>query len=106
MMEKFSYMNEFGKNVLKENYEPFTTHICDIEIPQGFYHLKPKKMEIRRSILPDAAFIVIRDGEVEIVDQMEIWLVIEELCKDFAKAFGLRGMQINWNNEPRIPNLE
>lgn len=85
--------------VLKENYGSFSTHICSVEIPQGFYHKKPVQMEIRRSILPDAAFIIIRDEEVKIVDQMEIWMVIEDLCKEFIKAFGLRGLELRWKNE-------
>ena len=50
-------------------------------------------------MLPDAAFIIVREDEVEIVDQKDIHLVIADICKKIMSAFGICGYEIKWNDE-------
>ena len=81
---------------IKKNWKHYTTHCCNITIPQSFGR-PTKTIEIRRSMLNDNAFMLVEDGTPkEVIPQMEIWRTIKEISEELFRAFGIYTPIIGW----------
>lgn len=84
------------KTTIEKNWRHYTMHSSTVEIPQSFGR-PAKTIEIRRSMLNDAAFIIVEDGiPKEVVPQTEIWRTIKEISIELFKAFGIFKPLIGW----------
>ncbi len=86
-----------GKTIIMDNYRDYSQHICNIEIPK--FGNKKTLIEIRRSLITDAAFIIVEDDKPKVVDQIDISDEIKRISLGLFTAFGTRGTQIMWAEE-------
>ena len=86
------------KTIIQENWMHYTMHSSTITIPQSFG--RPEKtIELRRSMMPDAAFIIVVDGvPKEVVPQNKIWKTLKEISEELFRAFGIFKPVIGWNS--------
>ena len=87
------------KTTIQENWKHYTMHSATITIPQSFG--RPEKtIEIRRSMLNDAAFMIVGDGvPKEVVPQNKIWVTLKEISEELFRAFGVYQPIIGWNSK-------
>jgi hypothetical protein len=80
------------------NLFEISAECCTIEIPDGIKHSDKIFVEIRRSYLNDAAFIIVEGMEVTIVEQCDIWKTIQNISERLFRAFGVYKPDITWPN--------
>jgi hypothetical protein len=89
------------ETTIEDNWKDYTSHSCSIEIPQSFGK-PPQIIEIRRSMLSDNAFLLVKDGVPEkVIPQMDIWKTIKDISFELFRAFGIYTPEIDWPK--RVP---
>ena len=86
-----------AKTTIRDNWKDYSHHVCSLQIPSSTR--RNSLVEIHRSLLDDAAFIIVEDDEVRVVTQMNISEVISLIAKRLFRGFGIYQPEIWWKKE-------